>query len=115
MPINEAMAELKAVLGNGLYPTAVPKVKEILQRLQGERGEIYGQDMQKEGLTRREQEVLACLSKSYTNREIADALGICELTVKTHVAHVLLKLQANSRTHAVIIGLRQGLLSVDNC
>ena len=47
--------------------------------------------------------------KGQTNRNIAAELGISENTVKNHVGSILEKLQAKSRSEAVIIGLRQGL------
>jgi NarL family two-component system response regulator LiaR len=44
------------------------------------------------------------------NREISDRLWLAEETVKTHVHHLLTKLGARSRAHAVAIGLRSGLI-----
>jgi NarL family two-component system response regulator LiaR len=44
------------------------------------------------------------------NREISEGLSLAEETVKTHVHHLLTKLGARSRAHAVAIGLRGGLI-----
>ena len=49
------------------------------------------------GLTRREQEIVMEIAQNKTNREIADALGIGERTVETHVSNILSKLGLASR------------------
>lgn len=61
-------------------------------------------------LTARELDVLAQLSRGATNGEIAEALFIAENTVKNHVRSILLKLSARSRTEAVVLAHRRGLL-----
>lgn len=54
-------------------------------------------------LTAREYQVYELLCKSLSNREIAEALVISEMTAKVHVRHILDKLGAKSRTHAVLL------------
>ncbi len=61
-------------------------------------------------LTPRELEVLRMLAEGAANKIIAWKLGISEHTVKFHVASILAKLGASSRTEAVTIGIRKGLL-----
>jgi DNA-binding NarL/FixJ family response regulator len=61
--------------------------------------------------TAREIEVLQLVSEGLVNREIGDRLFLSEETVKSHVRHILAKLQARSRAHAVAIGYRRGLLT----
>lgn len=61
-------------------------------------------------LTNREVEVLRMLSEGLANKEIAYRLGISEHTVKFHVASVFQKLNASTRTEAVTLGIRQGLI-----
>ncbi len=61
-------------------------------------------------LTHRETEVLRLMADGAANKEIAWQLGISEHTVKFHVASILGKLNASSRTEAVTRGLRQGLI-----
>ena len=65
-----------------------------------------------EDLTGREQEVLALVALGLPNKTIARRLGISEHTVKFHVAAVLAKLGAASRTEAVRLGARRGLVAL---
>jgi DNA-binding NarL/FixJ family response regulator len=62
------------------------------------------------GLTAREKEVLRMMAEGLANKEIAYRLGISEHTVKFHIAAVFGKLHASSRTEAVTMGVRQGLI-----
>jgi DNA-binding NarL/FixJ family response regulator len=61
--------------------------------------------------TARETEVLQLISDGLVNREIGERLFLSEETVKSHVRHLLAKLQARSRAHAVAVGFRRGLIS----
>lgn len=63
-----------------------------------------------EPLTQRENEVLQMLASGLANKEIASRLKISEHTVKFHVASILGKLGASSRTEAVSLGIRRGLV-----
>jgi DNA-binding NarL/FixJ family response regulator len=63
-------------------------------------------------LTAREHEVLTLVAVGLTNKAIAQRLGISDHTVKFHVAAVLAKLGAESRTEAVHLAVRRGLLSL---
>ena len=63
-----------------------------------------------ESLTPRELEVFAMLAEGAGNKTIAWKLGISEHTVKFHVASIMGKLNATSRTEAVTIGIRKGLI-----
>ena len=63
-----------------------------------------------ESLTPRELEVFAMLAEGVGNKTIAWKLGISEHTVKFHVASIMSKLNATSRTEAVAIGIRKGLI-----
>jgi two-component system, NarL family, response regulator YdfI len=61
-------------------------------------------------LTPREVEVLHMLAEGLGNKTIARRLGISEHTVKFHVGSIFAKLNASSRTEAVTLGVRQGLV-----
>jgi DNA-binding NarL/FixJ family response regulator len=63
-----------------------------------------------EPLSAREMEVLRAVAQGQSNKGIARVLGIAEETVKTHMASVLAKLKANDRTHAVLIGMKRGMI-----
>jgi len=63
-----------------------------------------------EPLTRREREVLQMLAAGLGNKEIASRMGISDHTVKFHVASILGKFGAESRTEAVSLGIRRGLV-----
>lgn len=61
-------------------------------------------------LSAREAEVLHLIFHGKANKQIAADLGLSESTVKTHIAHILAKLDAPDRTRAVTIALERGLL-----
>ena len=60
--------------------------------------------------TARELEVLQLIADGLANREIGGRLFLSEETIKSHVRHLLAKLHARSRAHAVAVGLRRGLV-----
>lgn len=63
-------------------------------------------------ITRREVDVLKLAARGNSNALIAEALGISSETVKGYMSSILLKLQARDRTHAVMIALERGILSL---
>ena len=63
------------------------------------------------GLSSREMEVLVCLSQGMTTAQISSDLFISENTVKTHVRHILEKLEASNRAEAVSKAMQLGLIS----
>ncbi len=65
-----------------------------------------------QALTARELEVLGMLAEGLGNKIIAARLGISSHTAKYHVASILAKLGAGSRTEAVTIGMRRGLVAI---
>jgi DNA-binding NarL/FixJ family response regulator len=64
-----------------------------------------------DGLSRRELDVLTLVAQGSNNREIAAALYLSPLTVKTHVSHILAKLRARDRVQLVVIAYQAGLIS----
>jgi len=65
-----------------------------------------------ENLTARESEVLRLVSMGLGNKEIAARLAISEHTAKFHISSILSKLHAGSRTEAVSLGIRRGLIPI---
>ncbi len=66
-----------------------------------------------ESLTDRELDVLRLAAKGFTNKAIGMQLGISDRTVQGHLAHIFAKLQANSRTEAVMRAVSLGWVSQD--
>jgi DNA-binding NarL/FixJ family response regulator len=61
-------------------------------------------------LTPREREILQLLADGMSNADVAAKLFISQETVKSHVRHILAKLEADTRTQAVAIALREAMI-----
>jgi two-component system response regulator DevR len=70
---------------------------------------LAGKD-QAEMLTAREREILQLLADGMSNADVASKLFISQETVKSHVRHILTKLEADTRTQAVAIALRESII-----
>ncbi len=81
-----------------LAPAAAAKLAERVTQVQ---------------LTPRELAALRSMADGHSNKEIAAALGISERTVKTHLGHLFEKLGVTSRTEAVKVATRRGLVRLD--
>jgi DNA-binding NarL/FixJ family response regulator len=90
----EAAAARRSTRRHGSVIPFTPQIREV------------GQDP-----TAREIEVLQLVADGLVNREIGERLFLSEETVKSHVRHLLAKLQARSRAHAVAVGFRRGLIA----
>lgn len=73
-----------------------------------------GLDSDSDALSDRELEVLQLMAKGLSNKEIGRALWIGETTVKTHVSHILRKLDAADRTQAVLAAVRSGIVALSD-
>jgi len=92
--------------------TTRPKVAEqVLQQFQ-ELSQRYEAEAFISPLTARETEILNYIAQGYLNKQIAIKLGISEQTIKNHVTSILRKLNANARTDAVVVAIKQGLISI---
>jgi two-component system, NarL family, response regulator YdfI len=103
----EIVAAIQAV-ANGLvvlHPDALHSL--LFPTSSGEEPEA---DLSDHILTPREIEVLRMMAEGLGNKEIASRLGISDHTVKFHISSMFAKLGASSRTEAVTIGIRQGLI-----
>jgi DNA-binding NarL/FixJ family response regulator len=85
-----------------LSPEVTSRVMKAVSGVQGISAEI--------GLSHREMEVLDCLAQGKTSSVIASELFITENTVKTHVRHILEKLEAANRAEAVSRAIQLGLI-----
>jgi DNA-binding NarL/FixJ family response regulator len=65
-----------------------------------------------ESLSRREIEVLSLIAAGNSNKMVSVSLGLSEETTKAHVRSIIAKLHANSRTHAVTLALRRGIIQL---
>ncbi len=63
------------------------------------------------GLTERDLQVLECVARGETNRQIAETLSITENTVKIHLHNILGKLHVENRTQAAMYAVREGLVA----
>lgn len=103
---DQLLAALEAA-ASGLLVLRSEQVNDALSRSPALRA---SPDEPVESLTRREREVLQMLAGGLGNKEIGARLNISEHTVKFHVASILGKLGAGSRTEAVSLGIRRGLV-----
>jgi DNA-binding NarL/FixJ family response regulator len=97
---NELVDCIRKVLAGKTYiaPAAAAKLAEGVTRVQ---------------LTPREMATLRLLADGKANKEIANALEISERTVKTHLAHLFEKLGVTSRTEAIKVATRRGLVRLE--
>ena len=108
LPRDASAAEILAAVEAAGSGMAVVDPRELDSWLAAASPTTVGSDGP--ALTARELEVLRMMADGAANKAIAWKLGISEHTVKFHVASILQKLHAGSRTEAVTIGIRQGLV-----
>jgi DNA-binding NarL/FixJ family response regulator len=82
------------------------------KRVSSELATELAEHVSDDALTPREVQVLQLIAAGNANKEIAAQLSLSEETVKAHIGTVLAKLRANSRTHAVTIGLKRGIIQL---
>jgi DNA-binding NarL/FixJ family response regulator len=106
IPADQLLAALQAAAAGlvVLHPAEVPAAFPAIAPASQPLAELA------EPLTRREREVLQMLAAGLANKEIATRLKISDHTAKFHVAAILGKLGAATRTEAVALGIRRGLV-----
>jgi two-component system, NarL family, response regulator DegU len=87
-------------------PSAVKKVMRLFH-------ELNSVESCYTPLSSRETQILKYIAEGNPNKTIADALQISEQTIKNHVTSIMRKLNANDRTHAVVLAMQQGLLNLN--
>jgi len=99
-PPDDLLRAIRTVAGN--KPFVDPSLSPMLLMTDGSRAEA--------SLSEREREILQLLAKGYHTEEVARSIGLSVETVKSDTKRVIGKLQADTRTHAVAIALRQALI-----
>jgi len=110
VPPDDFAAAIRTIAaGDALLAPSVTRqlLDRFRDRLPGPEGD---QDARLLELTDRELEVLKLVARGLSNREIADRLVLAEPTVKTHVSHMLLKLDLRDRAQAVVLAYEAGLV-----
>lgn len=87
-----------------------PTVTERVHRGIGRHAPAFESAALPEALTKREREVLRLMAAGASNKEIADALGAAEGTIKNHASSIFSKLGVRDRTRAVLKGLDLGII-----
>ena len=110
-PAEELLDAIRVIAGGAalLAPTVTRSVIAEFARRSQDPGPDHSPRL--EELTEREREVLMLLTRGRSNAEIAADLVVSEATVKTHVAHVLMKLGVRDRVQAVIFAYESGLVA----
>jgi len=93
-------------------PEVIRAVHSGQKRIPPELAVELAQHTAEDELSPREIEVLRLIAEGNANKEIAHRLGIAEETVKAHVTHILAKLDAHDRTHAVSTALKRGIIEL---
>jgi DNA-binding NarL/FixJ family response regulator len=106
----EQLSNAVRVVADGdalLHPSITRRLIEDFARRPTPRS---GTPPQLAALSERELEVMACVARGLSNREVASALHLSEATVKTHVNHILTKLGLRDRTQTVVMAYETGLV-----
>ncbi len=106
--LEELVGAIKTVADGGSI--VKPAVTErLLKGLEGIENEFSALD-RPDPLTERETEILRLMAGGYSNKEIANSLGVAEGTVKNHVSNILSKLGVRDRTRAVLKAFELGFV-----
>jgi len=103
-------------VGRGEYPinesllTRPSTARQVLQLFQT--FTLKDMDSLMTPLSHREMEILRYVAEGNPNKRIAGALSISEQTIKNHITSIMRKLNANDRTHAVVLAIRNGWLNI---
>jgi DNA-binding NarL/FixJ family response regulator len=109
VPPEDLVQGVRVVAGGEALLT--PSVtKRLIEEFAKQRAPVRASGTDLKTLTERELEVLKLLGRGLSNPEIARELKVGEATVKTHVAHVLDKLELRDRVQAVIFAYEVGLI-----
>ncbi len=104
----ELVSAIKTVAGGGtvVKPAVTQRLLKGLENLQTDFSSLDRPDP----LTDRETEILRLMAGGYSNKEIANSLGVVEGTVKNHVSNILSKMGVRDRTRAVLKAFELGII-----
>ncbi|RJQ39129.1 MAG: DNA-binding response regulator, partial [Dehalococcoidia bacterium] len=97
-PINDSLLQ---------RPSAAKKVLNLFQNMA-----LKNMGSLMTPLSQREIEILKYVAEGNPNKRIASVLNISEQTIKNHITSIMRKLNANDRTHAVVLAIRNGWLNI---
>ena len=109
----ELLAAIRSVHGGEavVAPSATRRLLErFLPTLPENVADLKDAGQRLEPLTEREREVLTAVGRGLTNTEIASTLFLAEATVKTHIGHILAKLDLRDRVQMVVLAYDAGLV-----
>jgi len=106
--LEQLVEAVKTVAGGGslIAPMVTQRLLAGISRMQNQFTSLE----QPDPLTERETEIMRLMSGGYSNKEIANSLGVAEGTVKNHVSNILSKLGVRDRTRAVLKALELGIV-----
>jgi DNA-binding NarL/FixJ family response regulator len=106
--LEELVGAVKTVAAGGsmIKPAVTERLLKGLENMKNEFSSLDRPDP----LTERETEILRLMAGGYSNKEIANSLGVAEGTVKNHVSNILSKMGVRDRTRAVLKAFEMSLL-----
>ncbi len=106
--LEQLVEAVKTVAGGGslVAPVVTQRLLSGLKNMQNDFASLDRPDP----LTDRETEILRLMASGYSNKEIANSLGVAEGTVKNHVSNILSKLGVRDRTRAVLKAFELGIV-----
>ncbi|MBL0165431.1 MAG: response regulator transcription factor [Xanthomonadales bacterium] len=106
--LDQLVDAVKVVAGGGslVAPMVTQRLLSGLERMHNDFTSLDRPDP----LTERETEILRLMAGGYSNKEIANSLGVAEGTVKNHVSNILSKLGVRDRTRAVLKAFELGIV-----
>ena len=100
-----------------ILPNLLARIEAVLRRSKwqniqaAKKEQTINKNVDIEALTPKEKEVLALVGKGASNQEIADALSVQDVTVKTHLNSIFKKLRVSNRTQAVLLAMQINLIN----
>ena len=104
----EELSAAVRIIARGEAVLSPTVTKRLIRELRGRPRQASTERF--DDLTDRERDVLKLIAQGHANAEIAEQLFISEATVKTHVSHILAKLELRDRSQAIVLAYESGLV-----